>query len=176
MLTFTSLGGNGLRVTGGPLTLSVFPAEKASPKEGILTLSALPDEEPRKGTVSWPGEYNQGGVSIRGVGHFEGQQVSYTATLDGVHCAFLSSPLQDWSDAQLESVPDIDVLAIPAEEVKLVQKLVDEFDPRVLLLLPSQGKVSPEILKAVGAQGSAVKEYKQKGALPAEGREVVVFG
>jgi len=37
--------------------------------------------------------------------------------------------------------------------------------------------VNPDVLKGAGAQGKeVVKEYKQKGSFPAEGRDVVVLG
>ena len=94
-----------------------------------------------------------------------------------MRCAFLSSPLQEWTDKQLESVGDVDVLALPADDLKLSQKLIDEFDPRVLIILPSKNKDTYDSLaKVVGVKSeNIVSEYKLKAQLPAEGREVVVL-
>lgn len=176
MLTFSALGNGSLRVAGGAKPLVIFPASKTSASDAIV-LFAAPEEQPAEGTISWPGEYNMGGVSVRGVGHKEGQQVSYVAEIDGLRVLFLSSPLQDWTDPQIQAVGDIDVLVLPTGDVKLVQKLVDEFDPRVLIYVPGAEKGDEgAIIKAIGAQNAArTAEYKQKGSMPAEGREVVVL-
>jgi hypothetical protein len=77
----------------------------------------------------------------------------------------------------MEAVGDIDVLVLPTDEVKVAQKLVDEFDPRVLILLPTKdADAYAAIAKVVGVKPEAVvDEYKLKGQLPQEGREVVVL-
>ena len=175
-LTFSPLGTSGLRVSGAERPILVFPDAAADGKDAIVLLPG-PEEEMRAGVISWPGEYNESGVSVRGVGHGEGQQVSYVADIDGVRCAFLSSPLQDWTDKQLETVGDIDVLVFRAENQKVAQKLIDEFDPRVLIILPAGDKEAyGAITKLVGLKPEGVMgEYKLKGTLPAEGREVVVL-
>lgn len=171
MLTFTALGPSSFRVVGGASPLTVFP-DKAG-KDGI-TLLSLPEKE-NTTAISWPGEYNMGGVSVRGVGHEGGKQVSYVADPDGVRCAFLSDPVQDWTDKQIESVGDIDIMVLPAADAKLTQKLVDEFDPRVLILLPGKDKDALTAVEKVIGVKEKVSEYKIKGALPTEGREVVIL-
>ncbi len=176
MITFTALD-SGIRVASGDATLLVFPSADTKVENGVTHFLAVPQEEPEKGKVSWPGEYDMQGVSFKGIAHLEGQQVSYVARLDGVRLAFLSTPLQVWDDAQLEAVGDIDVLIIPMDNQKLVQRLVDQIDPRVLILVPTDDNDAySAIFKAIGAKEDAVmKEYKLKGSLPQEGREVVVL-
>ena len=106
----------------------------------------------------------------------EGQQVSYVVDVDGVRCAFLSSPLQDWTDYELELLGDIDVLAISGEKPKVVQKIVEEVDPRMVVITPIDGKVEGGIVAACGGEGvEPTKEFKLKGSLPPEGRQVVVL-
>jgi len=141
-----------------------------------MTLFSNPDENPPERTISWPGEYDFNGIFIRGLGHKEGAQVSYIINADGVRCLFLSSPLHDLNDSELEIVGDIDVLVLPVDDVKIVQHLIDVVDPRVLIPLETKdGKMFQEVLKICGAVGKeTVDEYKVKG-LPAEGREVVVL-
>ncbi len=175
-LTFSTLGGCTVRVTGAARPAIIFPASSGSAKD-VLELLSSPEEEQREGAVSWPGEYNIGGVSVWGIGHSEGQQISYVAELDGIRCAFLSSPLQDWTDRQLEMVGEIDVLVLPAEDQKVAQKLIDEFDPRILIIIPTEDKEAyAAIAKLVGVKpDSTMAEYKMKSTLPAEGREVVVL-
>ncbi len=172
MLTFSLLPSGGYRIAGGKKDVAVFPADKD--QKDMLVLMPAPEETPTPGVISWPGEYNEAGISIRGIGHDEGQQVSYVAEIDGIRCGLLSSPLCDWSDKQIELVGDLHVLMIPAEDPKLVQKLVDEFDPRVLILIPSKHKGDlPGLSKSLGVK-ETVSEYKVK-SLPAEGRETVVL-
>jgi len=129
------------------------------------------------GVISWPGEYDVGGIAIRGIGHDEGQRVSYVIDDGKVRTAFLSTPLHEWTDNNLELLGDVDILCIPADDAKIAQKLIDEIDPRVLVPLPTKDeKTFVELLKIVGAQDKEIeKEYKLKGGLPAEGRDVVIL-
>lgn len=175
MLTFTSLGGNTVRVTGGDKPVVAWP-QKLDTEGKYLQLVSVPEQFRTLSTLSWPGEYNESGISARGIGQDEGRQTSFVVKVDGVTVGFLSAPLLDWTDAQLEMISNIDVLVMPAGDVKVAQKLVDEIDPRILIVLPTaEGSENADVLKAVGAKGSEVDEYKLKGALPAEGREVVVL-
>ncbi len=176
MITLTSLGSGSFSVAGLNKTLIVFPADAAkAAKDNLTVLASTPQEEETEGVLSWPGEYHVGGTAVKGIGHLEGQQVSYVVDCDGVRAAFLSSPLQDWTDKQLEFVGDIDVLVIPTTDAKLVQKIVDELDPRVLILIPGKDKTAhAAVMKNIGAK-ETVTEYKLKSSLPQEGREVVVL-
>ncbi len=177
MLTFTSLSPSSFRVAGAGKALTVFPEkpEKSDIKTAIVILST-PEEQSKPGVVSWHGEYKEGGVCIKIIGHDGGQQGALVVESEGVRMAFLSQPLKDWTDQQLEMVGDIDVLALPAGDVKLVQKLVDEFDPRILMILPGGTKGELGAVQKVTSPRETVSEFKLKGSLPAEGREVVVLG
>jgi len=175
MLTFSPLPGPGCSIATGGATLLVFAADR-KPGDGKKTLALLssPEEESNAGSISWPGEYNELGASIRGIGHKEGQQVSYLIDADGTRVLCVSQPLEEWPEHDIEAVGDADVLVAPVTESKFLQKLIDEIDPRVLILLPAKGGTD-SIMKALGAKGETVDEYKLKGSLPAEGREVVVL-
>ncbi|MBI2636007.1 hypothetical protein HYW84_01645 [Candidatus Peregrinibacteria bacterium] len=177
MLTFTSVSPTSFRLQNGDATLTVFPNPSDAAKSGKsgITLAAVPEEEGSQGVISWPGEYNISGVSIRGIGHDDGRQVSYVADPDHIRCAFLSEPVKDWTDRQIEAVGDVSVLVLPAADAKLTQKLVDEFDPRVLILLPGKDKDALKSVEKIIGVKERVGEYKIKGSLPAEGREVVVL-
>ncbi|MDD4628273.1 MAG: hypothetical protein PHE68_02655 [Candidatus Peribacteraceae bacterium] len=177
MATIVSLGGQALRCTFGKMVMDVFPASAGkSVPEGTIVLLAHPEEVPTAGTISWPGEYDFSGVSVRGLGHEDGRQVSFVVVAEGIRYAFLSAPLHKFSDFELGLIGDIDVLALPCDDVKAVQELIDAIDPRVLIPLATKDeKVYQEVLKICGAQDKeAVDEYKVKG-LPAEGREIVIL-
>jgi hypothetical protein len=175
MLTFTYDGNATLRCTGGGKPFNVYPKK---PVSGEINLVVTPAEDYQEGIVSWPGEYDIAGVTIRGIGQLEGQQVSYVVQSDGYRIAFPAAPLQDWSEQDIERLGEVQVLCLPAKDAKKAQKLIDEVDPRILFIVPdADGKMDQELLKQCGAIGKEhMKEYKLKGALPAEGREVVVFG
>ncbi len=178
MLTFTYLGGTTVQLQADKRSLLVLADNSVKPSEGELVLYNSPEEVPSKGTISWPGEYDIDGIAIRGIGHGEGASVSYAIEVEGVRCAFLHSPLKEWSDYELELMGDIDVLVIPSDDPKILQKLVDEIDPRILIPLDTGGADKhAEALKVCGAQDKEpVDSYDVKGgSMPVEGREVVVL-
>ncbi len=115
MLTFSALPGSACKLSGSGFSLAVFGDEKSGSK-GALLLKSKPDEEEKEGVISWPGEYNVMGVSIKGIGQKEGQQVSYVVDADDVRALFLSDPVEDWSDDDIETVGDADVLVAPVSE------------------------------------------------------------
>ena len=174
MLTLSSLGGTGVRIAGGAKNLSVFPAK---PNASDINLLPAPEEELKEGMVSWPGEYDYAGITVRGIGQMDGQQISYLVEVDSTRCAFPASPLQEWKDEDIEKLGDVHILVLPAENPKLSQELLEDVDPRMLILVPGVGgKIDPEVVKACGATGKEhVSDIKVKGSFSAEGREVVVM-
>ena len=117
-----------------------------------------------------------GGVSIRGIGQSDGGHVSFVIEAEGVRIAILSAPLQEWSDHDLGLLGDVAVMAIQGDDPKIAQKVIEEVDPRVIIALASEKSSAADVLKVVGAVGTAaVPEWKLKGGLPAEGRQVIVL-
>src|SRR3989338_1174550 len=165
MLVFAAQKDAGIQCTGGEQPLVIYPSGSSDPK--AVTLLATPEEQPRTKVFSWPGEYDSAGMTLRGIGHTDGRQVSFVAVVNKVRCAFVSSPLHEWNANELELLGDIAVLVVPAEKPKVLQKIIDEVDPRMLILMPVQGKVDPDVLNVCGAKDSEpVSEYKLKRALP----------
>ncbi len=173
-LTFTLQNGSALKCSGGPMSFIVFPDKI---QNGILNLLPSPQESPSREVISWPGEYDVAGITVKGIGQNEGQKVSYAVDTEDIRFAFPASPLEDWRDEDIERLGDVHVLVLPAEDPKKCQTLLDEVDPRVLFIVPaSDGSLHPDVLKACGAADKEhVKEFKLKGSFGAEGREVVVF-
>lgn len=175
MLTFTSPDGKSLLLeTGEKTKLAFYPS---APVSGAITLLSRPEEESTEGVISWPGEYDVGGVSIRGIGQNQGGHVTFVIEADGIRIAVLPAPLQDWSDHDLGLLGDVSIMAIQGDDAKLAQKIIEEVDPRVIIPLASEKSTVGDVLRVIGAVGTAeVPEWKLKGALPAEGRQVVVLG
>jgi hypothetical protein len=102
--------------------------------------------------------------------------VSFVCEADGVRIAVLPAPLQDWTDHDFSLLGDVAVLAIQGDDPKLAQKIIEEVDPRVIIPLASEKSTVNDVLKVIGAVGTAaVPEWKLKGGLPAEGRQVIVL-
>lgn len=175
MITFTLSKKTGVRATVGNVSVDAFPADDKR-TDATLTLLAHPEEEPTNGAISWPGEYEKDGIAIRGIAHGDGAQVSFSTEMDGARVAFLSSPIHNLSDHELELLGNVDVLVLPTTDVKLAQKLIDEIDPRVLIPVSDGDDAKfADLLKVSGAKDvSPESEYKLKG-LPAEGRAIVVL-
>jgi len=176
MLTMKNLSGSGVSLSDGKTDVVAFPKK---PMPNAVTLKSSPDETPSSSVISWPGEYDVGGVTVRGIGQQEGQKVSYLAIIDGVRVALPSSPLEEWQQSDIERLGDVHVLVLPAENAKIAQSLVDEIDPRMLVIVPGgDGTTDPDVLKVTGATGKEpVSEVKIKGSssLPQEGRDVVLL-
>ncbi len=174
MLLLTSLGGSSVSLSDGKTTVVAFPKK---PVTNAVNLLSQPEEDPKGTAISWPGEYDIGGIAIRGIGQQEGQHVSYTMLIDDVRVALPSSPLEDWSQADIEHLGDVHILVLPAESPKLAQSLIEEIDPRMIVIVAgSDGTMHPDVLKHAGATGKEpVAEYKLKGGLSVEGREVIVL-
>ncbi len=177
MLSFSSLGGPIVRLNAGKKTFIVFAKQGSKVPENTLLFFGEPEDQPAKGTISWPGEYDIDGAAIRGIGHEEGNTVSYVIEIDGTRCAFIHSPLHDWTDFELEELGDVDVLCFPTDNPMIVQKIIDEIDPRVLIPLQTgTPDKHAECLKMCGAAGrEAVDKFDIKGSLPQDVREVVVL-
>lgn len=174
MLTIKALSGSSVSLSDGKTTVVTYPKK---PVADAINLLSAPEEDPKGKAISWPGEYDVGGVAIKGIGQKEGQQVSYVLQMDDYRIAAPSCPLEEWSQEDIERLGDVAVLVLPAENAKQAQMLIDEVDPRVLVLVSgADGSMDPDVVKAAGATGKeAVSEHKLKGALPAEGREVIVL-
>lgn len=159
-------------------SLLLFPDGKVTTGEKTWTLVADPQENGDKRMISWPGEYDYNGISIRGIGKGENDQVSYIVTAEGIRMGFISSPMQDFTEKDEEIIGDLDILVVPADDAKKAQNLIEEIDPRVVIPVKTKDeKVFKEVIAACGGKDvETVKEVKfKKSTLPSETREVYVL-
>lgn len=175
MITFTSSSTAACSVKTDLAVFDVFPAKV--PKDTWCLLSHPEEALENKKAVSWPGEYDFGGVTVRGIGQQDGKQVSYGCTTENVRLAFVDAPVLDWSDAEIEKLGDIDVLCVGADaNAKKVSTLVEAVDPRVVLLFTVKGGDAAGVAKALGATAETVSEFKTKpSSLPTDSRQVVIL-
>lgn len=176
MIVFSPKPSAACSVSSGTVTFDVFPA---SPGKDVWSLLSHPQEElTDKKIVSWPGEYDFTGITVRGIGQEDGRQISYTCSADNVRCAFIDGPILEWTDTDIERLGDIDVLVIAADSPKKVLTLVEAVDPRVIVLFKVKDGDLAGTAKACGvAKVEPVAEFKVKpGSLPQDTRQTVVLG
>ncbi len=174
MITFSSQAGAACAVAGSSLSFLVFPTQTP---EDTFCLLDHPKEELEAKVISWPGEYDFGGMILKAIGQQDGRQVSYSCELERVRIAFVGAPVMEWSDGDIQALGDIDVLVIAADDPKKVTALVEAVDPRIVILFPVEGGQIGAVAKACGSAAEAVTEFKVKpGSLPTETRQVVVLG
>lgn len=175
MITLEYIEHAAVTFTSDATTLTVFGN---SSQENGISLLAAPLELPDATTISWPGEYDFSGVAVTGISHADDTCVSYVLRAEGMSIAFVHSPMHEWSTHEIELLGPIDVLVLPAGTSKFVQLLIDEIDPRLLIVTPgNEPELLADTIKICGATGKEVqKQYKIKGSLPVEGREVIIFG
>lgn len=174
MIAITHVDGTNVQFTNGTTAVNIFSPE---PKEGELSLLPLIKDEPSTVHLSWPGEYDFDGIAIIGIGYEDGT-ISYTLQFDQIRTACLASPVHDWTNNELQKLGNIDILVLPAAEGKLAQKLIDEIEPRVLIVTPTgSAEEMAATLKTCGGVGhTPVNEFKTKGNLPTDVRDIVIFG
>jgi hypothetical protein len=175
MMTFSSSKDAACQVKTDTATFDVFPEKAAKDTWALLS---HPDEELKnKKAVSWPGEYDFEGVTVRAVGQEEGKQVSFACNTGSIRSAFVDTPVLEWSDPEIEKLGDIDVLVIAADNPKKVTAFVEAIDPRVVILFETKSGDLAGTAKALGVTSvTPVSEFKVKpGSLPSDSRQIVVL-
>jgi len=175
MITFSASSGCACRVSTGSVSFEVFPS--TPPKDSWALLSHPEEELKSKKVLSWPGEYDFSGITVRAIGQEQGRQISYSCVAEGIRMAFIDTPLLDWSDADLERLGDIDVLVLATDNPKKITPIVEAADPRVILLFEVKGGDLTGAAKVCGlTQIQPIDEFKVKpSTLPADTRQVVIL-
>ncbi len=175
MITLSALQNGGLTTQLETCSIDVFPT---TPRENTWTFLSAPEAEMTDAKrVSWPGEYDFSGVSVRAIGQQSGEAVSYHLVSENVRIAFVNAPVLTWSDAEVSALGEVDVLVIGADDAKKVSTLVEAVDPRILVLLPVKEVDIAVVAKACGlSEVVPVKDLKVKvSTLPQDGRQVIVL-
>jgi hypothetical protein len=175
MMTFLAASGSACTVKTDATTFDVFPDKV---QKDTWSLLSHPEESlVNKKALSWPGEYDFAGITVRAVGQQDGKQVSYLCAEGGIRAAFIDTPVLDWSDAELEKLGDVDVLVVAADNPKKLVPLVEAVDPRIIILIDVKGGDLSGCAKALGQSSvQPVAELKVKpGSLPQDSRQVVVL-
>jgi hypothetical protein len=166
MIEITALN-PGCTYKNDTVKLSVYGSGEA------ITLAANPTEEPSVQNISWPGEYDFANTAVAGIHAVTEDVVLYVIRANSVACCFLPDPVIDLTNDVLEQLGNVNVLVLPATSGKLVQKLVDEIDPQIVLVLGgTNSEFNAETRKTLGIEGTESVESFTIKNLPMDGRTV----
>lgn len=131
--------------------------------------------------INNPGEYDAKGFFVLGFGDF-GENLVYTIEAEGIRLCHLSGLEKELTDAQLESLADVDVLLIDVgvtdDANETASKIVNQIEPRIVIPMGYNPDKKPTtFLKEMGA--SEIEPQNKlnikKKDLPQEETKVVVL-
>lgn len=183
------LGHSSFRIKGKNATVVTDPFEQKSEADVVLVSHNHADHnvvskiagEPF--IVDGPGEYEIKGVTVVGVASFR-DNVVYKFTVDGVNLCHLGDLGHKLTDAQVETIGDVDILFVPVGgfytiDAKTASEVVAQIEPVVVIPMHDKGeKLDPvdKFLKEMGTEEiTAVAKYTiSKDKLP-ENTSVIVL-
>lgn len=138
-------GKNSVGIDSGEDSLIASPVdlekELKSAKAANVVLASFEDEEDRKiKTTSFlinnPGEYDVKGFFVMGFTGFD-KNIVYTIEVENIRLCCLSGLDKELTDAQLESLSDIDILLIDIGDTEdsneVASKIVNQIEPRIVI-------------------------------------------
>ena len=184
-------GKNSLGVDSGGQTLVVEPLDlekelKSAKAAAVVLLSQTKvTEAPAAKTNSFiinnPGEYDIKGFFVLGFGDFS-KSIAYVIEAEGIKVCYLSGLDKELTDAQLESLSDVDILAIDvgetSEQNEIASKIVNQIEPRIIIPIGYDAAKKPStFLKEMGASEVEAQNKLniKKKDLPQEETEVVIL-
>lgn len=209
MLQITPLGHSCFQLSGDDLIIITDPFSSKigdlppDLKADIVTISHTQHEDHNAaGRISgdpkvfdWPGEYEVGGVQIRGLSTFhddkqgteKGENTVFVFRFSDATIAHLGDLGHPLDPEILDKMGQIDILLIPVSgpfiDTKKAKKIIDTIEPRIVIPMHfSDDKINLDILspvtdflKIMGQNGDTISEPTlkiKKSDLPIEGMEI----
>lgn len=181
---------NSIGIDSGEYSLIVEPLDlgkelKSAKAASVILLThpqpnlKIPDKT-NSFVINNPGEYDVKDFFIFGFGGFEGG-IGYTIEVEGVRLCHLSSK-KELTDAQLESLSDVDLLVIDVgandDSNETAAKIVSQIEPRVVIPMGYDTVQKPTtFLKEMGASDIEAQNKLniKKKDLPQEETKVVLL-
>ncbi len=193
-------------VKEGDFTLVSDPHNKIKEPlpAGVVTVSSDDPEHSHLGSVkndpkvfSWPGEYETGGVHMKGIATFRNakeaaeqkENTVFKVEINDVHLCHLGSLGTKLTPEQLEQIGDVDILFIPVGgkegiDAKKAKEVIEQIEPRIIIPMAycvdddncGLGPLQP-FLSEMGAQNvEPLDEFTLKRSeLPDDSSKIVVL-
>lgn len=183
-------GQNSIGIDSGEHSLAVEPLDlekelKSAKAADVVVLSRPQEVKSSVKTNSFvinnPGEYDVKGFFVLGFGDFS-KNIAYVMETEGIKVCYLSGLDKELTDAQLESLSDVDILAIDVGETgeanEIASKIVNQIEPRIIVPIGYNATKKPStFLKEMGASEAEAQNKLniKKKDLPQEETKVVVL-
>ncbi|MBI2798287.1 MBL fold metallo-hydrolase [Candidatus Saccharibacteria bacterium] len=111
------------------------PTENPSKLKDLVLLSTGLDQAKPEGTVfDSPGEYEVQGCMIDGIDLGDGK-TGYALEVDGLRTGYIPAGVESLNDKQIEVYDSLDILILPVvgEKAEATNKIIGQFEPRVII-------------------------------------------
>src|SRR3990167_2285380 len=135
---YIGVDSNGRSLVVDPLDLE---KELKSAKAAEVVLLSRPQKikipaKTNSFVINNPGEYDIKGFFVLGFGDFA-ENIAYIIETEGIKVCYLTGLNKELSDAQLESLSEVDILAIDVGETseanEIAAKVVNQVEPRMVV-------------------------------------------
>ena len=158
---------SGIKCQVADFSLLVDPPK--TKKGGLILRTESPkgDLSPDDNEINGPGEYELGGIRVRGVG-IKGEngsaRVAYSALFDGIRLGFVNGLDKPLSQEELEDMGEIDILFVDVEQstlnIKEMTSFIKKVDPKIIM--PTTDKGAKKLLEEFGQTGQAEEKLTIK--------------
>lgn len=164
-----------IKLAGKNTSIVINPGSEV--KADLLLFTS--PESPQYATRSFnsPGEYEVMGSMVDGV-EITSENTAYSLVIDDIHLAYMSGIDAQLSDAQLEHMDAVDILIVKVADDKseLINKLVSQIEPRILIPIMESEAELGKIKAEYGKDVEAVESFKiVKKDLPADSQQLVIL-
>jgi hypothetical protein len=124
-----------------------------------------------------PGEYEVLGSMVDGV-EISPENTCYSLVIDDIHVAYLTEIDAQLTDEQLEHMDSVDILVVNVKDDKaeLINKLVGQIEPRILIPIMESEAELAKIKAEYGKDVEAVDSLKiAKKDLPVDNQQLVIL-
>ena len=166
---------NTIKLNGKSSSIVINPQSEVKADLLLFTSPESPQYETR--SFNSPGEYEVLGSMVDGV-EIAPENTAYSMVVDDIHVAYLTDIDAQLTDDQLEHMDSVDIMIVSVKDDKseLVNKLVGQIEPRILIPIMESEAELAKIKAEYGKDVEAVDSFKiAKKDLPADSQQLVIL-
>ncbi len=164
-----------IKLSGKSSTIVLNPATET--KADLLLFSSPESAQYDTRSFNGPGEYEVLGSMVDGV-EINPENTAYSLVIDDIHVAYMVGLDAQLSDEQLEHMDSVDILivAVKDDKAELINKLVGQVEPRILIPIMESATELGKIKAEYGKDVEAVDSFKvTKKDLPVDNQQLVIL-